>query len=387
MRDRNSNIKKEFEALKEENENLRKYIRPETLSLMKLKSIASIEASVKKTVYIKYLLFPIIILLILSFIAFSLFYYNYSFKFEPLVTDTALKDPDFIADSIPQNYNIYGNTIGNINNNRLLSAQDTWLYFSDGNRIFKTKTDLNKEPLKISDLTAKNINIIGNWLYYIDTDNNYICTIRVDGKDKKILLEEPVKQIMVYKSLIYFIDQEDQLKRILVDGSNHRKVSGDIPPVLSFYINDNIIYYVADADKRLVIFAHDLIRNFDYPISTTDSAKIVFQDGYIFFLENDYLYKIKPDGNVKSKQIVSTDITDIFNIINDKILYVTDTDILYCVDSDGTDKIMLTSPLFEAKDINYIYNAQDTFIIINTNDGIYYSDIDKVEFNTLLEVE
>ncbi|MDF2686597.1 MAG: serine/threonine protein kinase [Clostridia bacterium] len=386
MTDKKLNIEQELLSLKTENDSLRKFIRPETLKLLKLKEIGEIEKNIKKSLYLKYLYIPIIILIILSVGAFSILYFKFDFNTEPLINDPSLNDPDFISDSSPESYNIYGNTVGNTFNSGLLTTQDNWIYFSEGNKIYKTD-NIEKEPFKITDSTDSDLfvdlNISGNWLYYIDKNTGYICKIRTDGKNKTILFEEPVKQLMVYKNFIYFIDGQNQIQRILINGDKYRNVLKNIP-ILFFYINNNIIYYIADLSEKKAIIAHDPAKDTYYSISGTDSDKMIFHDGFVYFSENGYLYRIKPDGT--SKQIILTESSNIYNIIGDKIFYISEeTKSLVRVDTDGTDKIAISSPLFDS--INNIYNVQDKFLFLKTNKGIYYTNIYEIEFNLLSEVE
>jgi hypothetical protein len=392
MAENKSDPEQELRDLKAENGNLKKYIRPETLKLMKIKEIGAIENNIRKSIYIKYLYTPVAIAAIIFILAASLIYFKFDFNTEPLIEDTALTDPAFVPDSSPENFNIYGNTPGNIFNGGSVAAQGSWTYLAYGNKLFKTENP-EKEPSEINiEKTGSsdpgsyiNLNIVGNWIYCTEAETGYIYKIRTDGMDKTLLFEEPVKQMTVYKNFIYFINKDNILQRILTTGKKQRTVLSDIT-VLSFYIYDNIIYYTAEANDRLVIFAHDLVKNLDFLISTTDSNKIVYYNGYIYFSENDYLFKIKPDGT--SKQIISTEISDNYNIVGDKIFYISkDTNSLIGMDTDGTDKNTAASPFSDSTDTEYIYNIQDKYIIIKTNTGIYCSVTNNINFKAITGVE
>jgi hypothetical protein len=99
-------------------------------------------------------------------------------------------------------YNIYGNTSGNISNAGYAAQEGDWIYYFnlgvDGPALYKIRTD-GSGKMKLNSDVSTSINVVGDWIYYckgrlydegIYTLNGPIYKIRTDGTEETIINDE-----------------------------------------------------------------------------------------------------------------------------------------------------------------------------------------------------
>lgn len=68
-------------------------------------------------------------------------------------------------------------------------------------------------------------NVDHEWIYYVNADG-YLCKVKTDGRNKKILTTDKCSNINVYNGNVYFINLscENKLFKIKTDGSDEKKI-------------------------------------------------------------------------------------------------------------------------------------------------------------------
>ena len=168
---------------------------------------------------------------------------------ESAQAEAVLPDPE--PENIPDLYaGVFGNTSGNINNNGLAAIQGDWIYFvsDDNHKIYAMQTD-GSVMKKINDDTSSNINVIGDWVYYLDKSIRgsgwQICAIKTDGSERRVVNErEDVRRMIVVGDWIYYLTFDDRsIYAIKTDGSSDRNITDAEDLVTQMIVDGDWIYY------------------------------------------------------------------------------------------------------------------------------------------------
>ena len=216
-------------------------------------------------------------------------------------------EASFIPDFSPGKENFYGNK-EYINNAGRLAKQGDMFYIASTSGIFKTKDF--KSLVKISEVDAFRLNVVGNWLYYVNKEKIY--RMKTDGSKNKLLYEGQtdygITSLQVYSDTIYFIDYYDHhLYSIYIEGGKATRLTDDL--VSNFYLVNAYIYYTtAEFDdnalttKELKVMTTSgknstiLLKNtFDKNKSITfqvPSNFAIYQDELVFLEDINGLYRV-----------------------------------------------------------------------------------------------
>ena len=111
-----------------------------------------------------------------------------------------------------------------------------WIYYAsmyDDTSIYKMKTDGSEDQLVLEEDRISTLNLSGEWLYYAadNTDGETsLYRVKVDGTDKQELyrnLDNPyfnVEGIYIIGDWVYFIDKNDNLYRITPEGAGAQMI-------------------------------------------------------------------------------------------------------------------------------------------------------------------
>lgn len=247
--------------------------------------------------------------------------------------------------------NTVGNTPGNIANDAVVAQQGDWIYYTDvsgDNYLYKIKTD-GTGKTQLNNERTQNINVVGEWVYYISNDNDfeekYLYKIKTNGSNKMKLNNDVTGNITVMGDWIYYINNsdDDRIYKIRTDGTNRTKICGDAAFLMT--IVDDWIYYSNISDDN----------GYLYKIKTDGTGKLklnneriwhinVSGDWIYYTVRDRYIYKIKTDGTNKTK--ICQDKCMGINVFGDWIYYE------YCnnagkdnklckIRTDGTEKTIL----------------------------------------------
>ena len=276
---------------------------------------------------------------------------------------------------------IPGNLSGNLLNEGIISEKNDWIYYNNSDGLYKMKSD-GSAVTSISNDNANYINVIGDYIYYINVSNgNSIYKIKTDGTSNHKILASSSKSINIVGNWIYYSKSTEnglnfRLYKINLDGTNDTKISNDSVVGGDFIIVNNLMYYKINSDNG----GEDL---YSAKLDGSDKRKLCDNvkefnvvGNYIYYTpaNNAGLYKMKTDGNNKTK--ISDDVADKFNVGNNNIYYTVDqhvSEVLYSIDLNGGNKVKLAeSAAFTSINISknflfYVDKSVDDYDIKNIN--------------------
>ena len=237
-----------------------------------------------------------------------------------------------------------GNTFGNLANGGGLVQSGEWIYYSDGQGIYKT-ADIKKEGNLICKATVpNNLNAMGDWIYYTagkpGKHYNIIYRAKTNGSKSEILSDKPCTALDVLDGRLYYQTAD---------------------PESEGYLGE--LYSMQPDGSQIKTVIEDQCRLFGAA------------DGWLYYMayegENGVLYRIKPDGTGREKLV------DPFKTCS--VLVVAD-DWLYYARDKGSDSWMLTRQKLSSKkteDITRVRASQSFWEIgLNVKDGwIYFVDL------------
>ena len=257
--------------------------------------------------------------------------------------------------------NKYSDTKVLINNDSCnnLAISGDWLYYQYNNdldcELYKIRTDgTGKQKLNNSDESYECINVVGDWIYYInDISNGNICKIRTNGSGRKKVCDDEADYIKVIGEWIYYRNSEhDYICRVRTDGNKRQEVgNGNCDDMI---ISGDWIYYVDGSDENE--FYNGCLCKFR--ISGNDYKKFpnvkcayfkAIAGDWIYYTvrtnKNDALgslYKVHTDGSKKT-MIRNIEVSEV-NIIGNLIFYrdTHDSAKLWVMQTDGTNNKLWT---------------------------------------------
>lgn len=215
-----------------------------------------------------------------------------------------------------------------------INVIDDWVYYVNlyDWTIYRVKTDgSNREQIMSNGVYS--VYIDDGWIFYGNrNDGNRLYKSRLDGSENTRLNDWDTGYLCVVGDWVYFSVWDDfSVKRIRKDGTNEEEVAG--PYIGTFCIDENYLIY---AGANLVRINLD---NGENEILLEEYARTFNIAGdWIYYTSSDYeLYRIKKDGTRK-KKLAGGDQVKISNVclIGDWIYYVDGNGLLYKVRTDGS---------------------------------------------------
>lgn len=247
------------------------------------------------------------------------------------------------------------------------------LAFSDGNTVYYNKYENGIVKVKsgkeyqITDETAYSINVVGDTIYYLTVSNTNsidIKSVKTNGDSLKTVksIRTSISKIYVENGYIYYATTQDSDGIVKINIETQEEERVNFANIKDFVVEKDIIYYVDNSNQICKI-----------NVSGSDSQvinggakleKIQVSGKWIYYYDSNEnaLCKVKIDGS-KTK-IVSTFVNnEMYNITNKKIYYY-----------DSLNKKICVSPL-NGKKSKIITDVQTSKTKINiVNNVIYYLD-------------
>ncbi|WP_051542200.1 DUF5050 domain-containing protein [Clostridium lundense] len=251
------------------------------------------------------------------------------------------------------------------------AQKDGWIYYNSMDngvrKLYKMKLD-GTGRTKISDDTdCYNINILGDWIYYVA--KGHIYKVKTDGTGKALVngINGYECSPVVVNNGIYFHGQggdTGHLYKIRTDGTQRTMISSD-NALYKIVVGGWIYYERQYISGKRELYKIKIDGTQKTKLSDDDANSINVVGEWIYYSnisDNGSLYKIKTDGTQRTK--VSNQPLSNINIIGEWIYYRNKVDgKLYKMKIDGSNNIKLSDNI-----INYTYSL---YII---GDWIYYID-------------
>jgi hypothetical protein len=270
---------------------------------------------------------------------------------QPVRVDTPAESPSSAVDSStlpeadePTVANVLGNTTGNIANAGFIAQQGNWLFYlgAQGGGLCKIRTDGTGRE-KLNDDSALYINVVGDWVYYVEDSDSWsgaICRVRTDGSDQSVLNGDVCQDLYVAGDWMYYTDQSKDFAtyRARLDGSGEMLVSSET--MFGMNVVDDWIYYYTGGDGAN--YAYKVRANGTGQMSTLTqddvTGNLVVADGWVYYLTtyDYYLCRVKTDGTGRM-QLNSTP-TGFFTVSGNSVFYGNsdDGEALYVMNTDGS---------------------------------------------------
>lgn len=224
------------------------------------------------------------------------------------------------------------------------------IYYSsnaDYQRLYATnKNSTNRQ--KISDKSVCELEMFGDYVYYITKSDNYLCRANINSGEE-VLIGKPVNKIAVSDEWIYYQERENSqysgklYKMNIASGETVLLVDKTVeyPQKYGDYIyfnfnNDNAMYGISVNDNKLVKLSLGDNEIKLYPFNC-------FYHGGYLFVENGAWYgnifRITPEGE-QTVELNSTNSVICKNQTkNDKLIYINQDNgkSVCCMNVDGSD--------------------------------------------------
>ncbi|MGO5074155.1 leucine-rich repeat domain-containing protein [Clostridium sporogenes] len=127
-----------------------------------------------------------------------------------------------------------------------------WIYYTkyeDNSSIYKIKID-GTGKVKLNNIPCSQMNIIGNYIYYISNGNLY--KISIDGSNNSLIYSGNIANINGYSNHIYYIDNKDNesLYKISLDGSYRVKLTKKSVKYIN--ILEGEVYYIPSDNENKI---------------------------------------------------------------------------------------------------------------------------------------
>ncbi len=265
------------------------------------------------------------------------------------IEEQRLKDEDEIV-------NLKGNTAGNIVNGGIASIQGDWVYFrsNEGGSLYRGHLGGGESRIISAD-AAWFINVVGNWIYYSNRDDNErIYKIKTDGSNRTALTDGAAWFVTVHDDKIYYIKEEDDYRIYIMntDGNNNTRITEDSAWFIS--IEDDWVYYINySQDNRIYRVKMDGSEN--EAVSDYAACCVNVQDGWVYHVNEEdgsKFYKIRTDGTEVTA--LTEDPAWFINVSDEWLYYVNQEDnfSLNKIKNDGSGRVKLTNE--SARYINII---------------------------------
>lgn len=230
-----------------------------------------------------------------------------------------------------------GNTPGGILNDGKFTVQGEWVYSGQKDGLYKWKLDGTNKSKIIDGEYIIQVNVIGDWAYYLDSATMEFCKVKTDGTFKSSICPGGFSTNVVGDWIYYcapeggsFTDNMElrpfKMYKVKTDGTGKTEVCEDelgpyyVTPFI--YVDGDWIYYNNASDDYNL-----------YKIKTDGTGRTKCFDGklynenivggFIYYRngsDNGKLYKMKLDGSGKIK--LSDDDASRINVSGDWIYYL-----------------------------------------------------------------
>ena len=169
--------------------------------------------------------------------------------------------------------------------------EENYIYYVDPRPaqggIYKMDIDEKEEVKLTDDFTARQLYVIGEWLYYLESQGDYVYRVKTDGSVREQLTDN-TSFMMMNDEWIYYFYQEGTIKRVSQDGSQEEVIKKD-DTLRHQYMNikDNWLYVSAHKGDGLDAKDWEF-----YKINLETEEEIMIYKGIVtnIHIINDHIY-------------------------------------------------------------------------------------------------
>ena len=196
-----------------------------------------------------------------------------------------------------------GNTNGNIKQMGYAVESDGWIYYNgfggaqgDCDQSLSKKRVDDTEIQKLSNRLAYQINVVGDYVYYINEEPGPIYKTNKNNGVTTKLESRRCSNLIVVGHTIFFRREYQDLYKMNCDGKFKTKIVSDI---LEFSVYEKMIYYTSITDKCM--YRVDFNGKNKEKVSDSYAMEINIENDRIYYIDFDdsNLYTLKLDGSDK----------------------------------------------------------------------------------------
>lgn len=224
-----------------------------------------------------------------------------------------------------------GNSIGNLTQLGTIAQDNKNLYYMsfEGNKPHLVKSDFEGNHKEvISESFCTQINVMGEWLYYINNEDHKIYKMDNMGNQKQKLSDISMRFLVVYKDTLYAIcisnDDNNHLYSMDTKGNHVKNLTNE--KISGFFLYDNVIYYTTYHREigKCYMYSLDLNSMMKKEIfnNENDIPWFFVYRNKIYFLANGNLNSFDISNGNKAVEIYDKSITSkTINADGDLIFY------------------------------------------------------------------
>lgn len=279
------------------------------------------------------------------------------------------------------------------------------------NTVEETMTDKNNDNIIINKFNISAINdndnqiaTDGKYIYYIDSNNNYIYKVNLDGTNNEIISEHKSSKLIYYKEKLYFNEYNQGIACIDKDGSNYQILFNE-KPINNFLIYEGAIYMKVLTEEKdegymFSFYKYNLIDGkvdvFDDSITTVDQLGLCLINDKVYYNVDGKTREYDTESNtIKNYDIFVYDLQEFNNyiyshydksIIRCEINNISEFSKIYEIDDDY--RIKRISVIDDLIFFTYAYDyteidEKNIFVDVINIDGSNQRNIFKFEYSTL----
>ena len=242
------------------------------------------------------------------------------------------------VDSSPETI---GNTANNLVNYGVATMQGDWIYYinTNGTKIRKMRADGTEKSDVLSVTGAQSLNVIGEWVYFINgSDNLRPYKVKTDGTGLTKLCDDSAEELIATKDWIYYNDISNaKIRRMKTDGSSNTIIA-DNAYYCSFNYLNHTIYYSDSTKSNMLCKKKADGSDTAVAINSVDTYLTNLIGNVIYFSaggSDSSFYKVGTGGEGQTR--ICTIGNTAFNISGNYIYFneVTDDMCLYRMDISG----------------------------------------------------
>ncbi|MDP4180550.1 MAG: DUF5050 domain-containing protein [Bacillota bacterium] len=229
-----------------------------------------------------------------------------------------------------------------INNNYIsfINIVGDWIYFANSDqypvkdeqsRLYKMKTNGNSFTKVTSDKVSY-VNIVDDWIYYVnESDYDKPYKIRLDGNGRQKISDESVSDIVVSNGWIYY-ESDGNLGKMRTNGKDESVLCEEITGNINLNKTKDELFFSINNDEGKEIYEISTDGESKKKVADITVDSLNYQDGWLYF--NDFdgnLLRMKEDGSEKKK--VGNGVKGNLNISGDWIYFTVYSKLIDSIDS------------------------------------------------------
>ena len=220
---------------------------------------------------------------------------------------------------------------------------------------------------------AYNIKVSENLIYFQDNNTGSLKMIDANNPDKVVTLVTNILNYSLGDDSIYYTDRYSNiLYTSRKDGTNKQILYQD--PLLNYFINCKDTIFIRKTAQNSAIIKYDKNNNKKQLLTGEVKSITIYRD-YIYYIQNEFLYRIKTDGTGK-RLLVNEKITN-YSIDNNRIYYLAQSEsylkTIACDGSGKTSKVVSSGYIINSYSGRYItYDIVDGYIYYYEERGLSY---------------